>query len=159
MNKGFFGISAPKEFPVRNLDYGYTVLGGAFSVAGAAGTFVDIGLSLRLPCTGIYDFSANIRLALTGNAGTVWWMSAQLFNATDGVAITDSERLGVLTAQTGVLFQMTCPINMPVAVFGPKTIKVYVARNGSPGASWTTSTVESNIAGRTTLAYKKVMQS
>lgn len=148
-----YEINGVQAFPILN---GSSVLGSAFSITGTAGTYQDTGLSVTLPSAGTYKISVDARVGLTGNAGTLWWISLKLFNSTDSADVTNSERLAVLTAVTGQHFQMTCPIDIIVTVAASKTIKLYAARNGSGTPSWTVSTVESNSAGRTKISYEKI---
>ena len=139
--------------PITN---GSAVLASQFAITGTAGTFQDTGLAVTLPSAGTYKLTANVRGSLQGNAGTVWYLIAKLYNATDAADVANSERLIVLTDQTGQNFQMTCPIDVPVAVAASKTINLYAARHGVGSPSWTLSNIESNAGGRTTLSYQKI---
>ena len=150
---GEYLIGGETVFPIQNAE---SVLGSAFSITGTAGTYQDTGLSLSLPSAGTYRITADVRGRLTGNAGTAWWLTAKLYNSTDAADVTDSERLIVLTATTGMQLQMTCPINQVVTVAAAKTIKLYAARDGTGTPSWTASSIESNTAGRTAMSYEKI---
>jgi hypothetical protein len=138
---------------------GEATLGAAYSITGLAGVFEDSGLSVALPAAGTYLVTAEVRGQLKGNAGTAWWLSAEFYNSTDGAAVTNSERLIVLTATTAVLFQMTCPLSALVTVAAGKTIKLYVCRDGTGGASWTTSNIQgAAAAGQTQMRYIQIMK-
>lgn len=135
------------------------VLASVFTITGAAGTFQDTGLTITLPSAGTYMVTANIRGNLRGNGGagtTAWWLEAELYNATDLAIVTNSERLIVLTGTNAVTFQMTCTITWPITVTAAKTINLYVARNGNGTPAWTTSAIESNASGRTTMTFQLV---
>ena len=140
-------------FPIQTAE---SVLGATFTITGTAGTFQDSGLSVSLPYAGKYEITADVRGNLRGNAGTAWWLSGKLYNSTDAADVADSERLIVLTNVNTILLQQTCTINKIVEVAAAKTIKLYVARDGTGTPSWTNSAIESNTAGKTVLTYKKI---
>ena len=140
-------------FPIQNSE---SILGGTFTITGAANVFQDTGLSVALPSAGTYRITGNVRGNLRGNAGTTWWLTAKLYNSTDAADVANSERIVVLTNVNTVLLQQTCPIDAVVTVAAAKTIKLYAARDGAGGPSWTNSAIESNSAGRTVLSYEKI---
>lgn len=138
---------------------GEAVLASAFTITEAAGNFENTGLSVTLPSAGKYRITANARAALRPNGGagtTVWWLSVELYNSSDTAVVANSERLAVLTSTNSQLFQTTCPIDKIIEVTASKTIQLWAARNGNGTPAWTTSTIESNSAGRTTLSYEKI---
>jgi len=141
---------------VHAMDQGSAVLGSTFTITGAAGTYQDTGLFVTLPSAGTYRITANVRGRLQGNAGTTWFIQAELYNATDTAAVTDSETLVVLTNTTGALLQMTAPIDIIVTVAASKVINLYAARNGTGTPSWTLSTISSDSGGKTRLMYEKI---
>lgn len=135
-----------------------SVLGGAVTITGSNGVYIDTGLSITLPAAGTYLITADVRGFMNGTAGggtTAWWLTAKLFNSTDSADVANSERLIVLTGQAALPLQNTCPINMPVTVTASKTLRLYVSRNGNGTPAWTSSSIESNTAGRTNLTYLK----
>jgi hypothetical protein len=134
---------------------GSATLGSTFSITGTAGTYQDTGLSVTLPSAGSYRITANVRGVLQGNAGTLWWITAKLYNSTDAADVTDSERIVTLTGTTGLNLQNTAPIVTRVTVAASKTIKLYAFRNGDGSPSWTQSNIGSDANGRTTLMYEK----
>ena len=154
---GTSGYAARRDH-VHALTNSQSVLGSVFNITNAAGSFQDTGLSISLPSAGTYEILADVRCVLKANGGagtTAWWISVELYNSTDSAAVTNSERLGVLTGVNAQLFQTTTPISIPITVAGAKTIKLYACRNGNGTPAWTTSDIESNSAGRTVLSYKK----
>lgn len=135
---------------------GTSVLSSAFSITASAGTFEDTGVSVSLPAAGTYMMFANVRIALQGNAGTAWWISAELYDSTAGAAVADSERMiGYINSNT-IILQQTGTISMPVTVTEASTIKIYVTRNGAGSPSWTTSVISSDANGRTALSYMRI---
>lgn len=151
-------IDADRQVDFSDLYVAESSLGSAFSITGTNGTFQDTGLSLTLPSAGTYKFTINARAALTGNGGagtTAWWITIRLFNSTDSSAISLSERLAVLTGVTGQLFQMTCPLVTYVTVAASKNIRLEASRNGNGTPAWTTTNIESNTAGRTTIMAER----
>lgn len=138
--------------------YGESILGSIVTLTGTNGTYQDTLLSVTLPEAGTYRLSALVRGSINGNAGTVWWLTSRLFNSTDAAAVSNSEVLIVLTVVSGQGFQMTAPMEAIVTVSASKVIKLHVSRNASVGGSWTTSNVESNTAGRTSLRYIKILE-
>jgi len=141
----------------HNILNGESVLGGTISLTGTAGSYQDTLLSVTLPSAGLYRITANVRGALTGNAGTLWWLTAKLYNNTDSSDVANSERLIVLTGVTGQVFQMTTAIvSEGYSVSASKVIRLHVFRNGTGGPSWTTSQILSDANGRTTLSYEKI---
>jgi hypothetical protein len=130
-------------------------LAAEFTLASAAGTYDDTGLSVSLPAAGTYLLFADVRGVLTGNAGTFWYIAAKLRNSTDAADIADSEVMVVLTSVAAKLTQTTVPITaVPVVVAGAKTIKLYVKRDTD--GSFTTSKVGADANGRTRLSYLRI---
>lgn len=147
---------AARRDHVHAITNGSAVLGSAFNITGTAGTYQDTGLSVTLPDAGTYKITANVRGHLRGNAGTTWWIHCELFNSTDAAAVANSERMVVLTNVNTLLFQSTTPLDINITVAASKVIKLYAARNGAGGPSWTTSNIESDANGRTNLSYEKI---
>lgn len=135
---------------------GTAVLGSGFSITGTAGTYQDTGLSVTLPSAGKYKITCDVRGALKGNAGLLWWIHAKLYNSTDAADVANSERLVTLVGTTGVDFQNTAPINKIIDVNASKTIKLYAARNGAGSPSWTVSEISSDSNGKTEMSYEKI---
>jgi hypothetical protein len=138
---------------------GEAVLGSSFTIEDNA-QWVDTGLSISLPAAGKYELHGNVRgnasASITGT-NRLYWMSAMLYDATADEDVENSERLIVLTGASNTAFQMTAPLYKQITVSQPTTIKLYVRRdtNDTP-VGWTYSLIESNSAGRTTLAYKLI---
>lgn len=136
---------------------GQSVLGGAITLTGTAGTYQDTGLSVTLPNSGTYELTANVRANLRGGTtGTLWYLTAELYNATDAVAVANSERIIISINDNTLSLQTTCPISNIIQVASSKVINLFVFRNGSGGPTWNTSTINSDANGRTTLSYKKI---
>lgn len=138
------------------IENGSAVLGSSFGITGTAGTYQDTGLSVTLPSAGTFQVDADIRAALVGNAGILWWIHAKLYNSTDSADVANSETLVVLTGTTNLHLQNTAHISMTVTVAASKTIKLYAARNGSDSPSWTGSSIASDSNGRTRMRYAKI---
>lgn len=147
---------AARRDHVHAITNGNAVLGSSYDITASAGTFADTGLSVTLPSAGTYEITANVRGAMVGNAGTSWWITAELYNSTDSAAVTDSERLVVLTGTTALHLQNTCVITKIVTVAASKTIKLYACRNGTASPTFTVSQISSDANGKTELIYKKI---
>lgn len=147
---------AARRDHVHEITSGSAVLGSTFSITGTAGTYQDTGLSVTLPSAGTYLIDADIRGAVNGNAGTLWWIQAKLFNSTDSADVTDSETIIVLLGTSGTRFEITSSLSMLITVAASKTIKLYAARNGNTSPSWTLSQILSDANGRTRLRYTKI---
>jgi hypothetical protein len=141
---------------VAPIENGSSVLGATFNITGTAGTFQDTGLSVTLPGAGTYRVTADVNVKLTGNAGTGWWITLEFYNSTDAAAVANSERLGILTATTGVQQQIGLSMHKIITVAASKTIKLYAARNGSGSPSWTASDIASTANGRTEMSYERI---
>ena len=133
---------------------GESVLGSAFSITGSSGTYQDTGLSITLPAAGTYLITANVRGNLALATGANGFASVKLYNSTDAADVTSSERLIIYTVTTATNFQMTCPITAIVTVNASKVIKLYAKRQSA--GTWTTSNIESDANGRTTLSYEGI---
>lgn len=137
---------------------GSSVLGSSgFAITGSAGTFQDTGLEVVLPAAGKYTISGDIRGYLNGGSGSAWWISVKIYNSTDAAYIPDSERIVVLTGTSGVIFQMTCPIQIQdYEVDGSKTLRLHAKRDAvGGGATWTVSIIVSDSDGKTVLNYER----
>lgn len=136
--------------------YGIATLASYYGLSGTAGTFYDTGLSVTLPAAGTYRVTADVRSTMKGNAGTLWWISVKLYNSTDAADVSNSERLVVLTASSGVLLENSCSITTIVTVAASKVVKLYAKRDGQTSPTWTNSTVDSDVNGRTSMTYELI---
>jgi hypothetical protein len=59
----------------------------------ANGTYQDTGLSITLPMAGTYLIWVDVRGTADPATNPPGWITAMLYNATDNVYITESERL------------------------------------------------------------------
>jgi hypothetical protein len=136
------------------LDSGFSVLASSFFITAANGTYEDTGLSINLPAAGTYLLVADVRVSITFSAGGNGFITAKLYNSTDAADITNSHRLIMLEDAVNTNVQTTSSISIVVTVDGPKTIKLYVSRNGA--TTWTSSQIVNNANGTTTLSFVRV---
>lgn len=142
-----------------NTDSGFAVLGSAV-VLPAAGGYIDSGLSVALPRAGTYHLDANVRTSISGLVAINVNVSARLFNVTAGAVVPNSEIIANNLFLTGVAVltfgnDNTASIHVEHPVPGPATIRLELDRTDIIGLL-TTSSIESDAAGRTTLRYHRV---
>lgn len=133
---------------------GSAVLGSAFTLNAASGTYQDTGLSVTLPSAGTYKITANARGSLKGSTGSIWFIVAKLHNSTDAADVANSERMVILTGAAAIDAQNTGALDAIVTVAASKTIKLYAAR--LTDGTFTLSEISSDSNGRTTLMYEKI---
>lgn len=134
---------------------GSSVLSAAYSIAAAAGTYADTGLSVTLPAAGTYLITADVRATMLPNTGTGWYIVAKLYNSTDAADVTNSERM-VARENAAVLLDVSSTINVIVTVTASKVIKLYAKRDGSGTPTFTTSDISSDGSGRTAMMFTKI---
>jgi hypothetical protein len=149
-----FTVSPGNITLVSPLATAEAILGGAFTLNAASGTYQDTGISVALPAAGRYLLFADVRSGFQGNAGTFWYVVGKLYNSTDAADVASSEfDLGV-TLIPAVDFRSGGTLVKPVTVTAAKTIKLYAAR--FTDGSFTSSTIYSDANGRTRLSYLRI---
>jgi hypothetical protein len=130
-------------------------LGATYALTGSSGAWSYTGLSITLPSAGTYIIFLNARCSLLMSAGGSAWLSAKLYNDTDGADVPNSEQMVGLTNQTGAWLQSTSSAAVVITVAASKTIKLYAKRDGS-GPTFTISELPVDANGRTRMSYLKV---
>lgn len=134
---------------------GQSVLGSAFTLTQANGTFEDTGLSITLPAAGTYAIWYNVRGVISFSVGSSALIACELYNSTDAAAVTDSQRLVVYYNVTGASWANSIGANALVTVAASKTIKLYAKRDSA--TTWTTSVIQSDTTnGRTAMGYVRI---
>jgi hypothetical protein len=133
---------------------GESVLGADFTLSAANGTYQDTGLSLSLPSAGTYRIYIHVRGSVAFSAGSLGFITAKLFNSTDGTDVANSETLVVVHDSTTGSNQAATGAAMLVTVAAAKTIKLYAKRDSA--TTWTTSSIRSTVDGRTRMSYEKL---
>ena len=87
--------------------------------------YADTGLSVSLPGAGTYLITAKVAAVLDVSASAGGANYAQLYNATDGAAVTDSDVAIVPAAVTGVPLYGSATITHRISVAAAKVIKLY----------------------------------
>lgn len=147
-------LFAARRDHVHDIANGSAVLGSAFTLNATSGTFQDTGLSVTLPWAGTYKITANVRGALKGNTGSIWFIVAKLYNSTDAAYVTNSERMVILTGAAAIDAQNAAAMDIIVTVGASKTMKIHAAR--LTDGTFTLSEISSDSNGRTTLMYENI---
>lgn len=136
--------------------YGSSVLASGKTITGTNGSYQEItGVSLTLPESGTYFVEADVRGALNGNTGALWFLVVKLYNSTDAADVANSDTMIVLTSTSGKDFQSTAGIGVPVTVTSSKVIKLYAKRDSD--GTFTTSEISSDTNGKTRMRYVRII--
>ncbi len=131
---------------------GSVTLGSSVNLTAGAGAYNNTGMSVTLPAAGTYLVQANVRGAVTPTSVGNNFITALLYNTTDGAAVANSQRLVVYIYNTNYA-HATVPITAVVTVAAAKTIALY--------AFWTcpascSPNIGSDSNGATNLTYVKL---
>lgn len=149
-----FDVKKASLKTVRKLTNGTSVLAADYNITAASGTFVDTGLSVTLPSSGVYFIFCDVRVRLQMSSGTFAQINLKLFNSTDNANVSNSLRRAFGTTSTSQ-FQVTCPIQIPVSIASAKTIKLYAARDFD-GALSSSVIASGATTGYTVMTYIKI---
>jgi len=130
-------------------------LAAAFALNAAVNVYQDTGLSVALPSAGTYVITCNVRATLKISGGTYGYIEFKLFNSTDAADVASSETLVVYINALNQTFAISASASLVVTVAAAKTIKLYAMRNGD--GAFSSSSIDSDVAGRTRLGYLKVV--
>lgn len=124
-----------------------------FALDQANGDYQDTGIFVDLPRRGSYMLYANVKGRLQSASGS-GHLTAKLRNTTDGIDISNSERLIGYAGAINQENQATAVITAKVAVNGPKRIALFAKRDGA--ISWTTSEIHSSVDGKSSIRFVKI---
>lgn len=110
------------------------------------------GAAVTLPGPGTYEVIAEVRSRISNDAGGNGWIGARLFDATQGLALPNSERLIHQAVGVNSTRNLTGPIGAFVTVTQPTVVRVDAKRQGNS----TAASIHSDVNGWTRLAYHKV---
>lgn len=145
--------TARAEFPG---DSGVATLFGSVDLP-PSGAWTNTPLMVRLPRAGTYELDADVRGRLAGAPPLNTYMTARLWNTTEGNPVPNSERLvyqiiDLNPGDAGAGGNETAPISELITVSGPTTIRLQAQDNNATGMA-SIAQVYSDGSGYTTLRY------
>lgn len=122
--------------------------------------WTDIPLTVKLPKAGVYEIDANVRGRLQGPGPLNTGITARLWDATSGTAVSRSERvvyqlIDFSSDDGGAGGNQTAPISELVEVSGPTTIQLQALRRDAVGSA-SIAQIYSDSYGYTSLRYERV---
>lgn len=127
---------------------------GATQVDITSTTYSSTGFSITLPGPGTYLVWADMRQGVQISASPNGAINTEFYNTTDGAVIANSERLGLVAAQTGVVNTSTVHVQALITITASKTIGIYAKRASGP--TYTFCYLYSDADGRTRMGYIKI---
>lgn len=127
---------------------------GATQVDITSTTYTNTGFSITLPSAGTYLVWADMRQAIQVSASPNGAINTEFYNTTDGAVVANSERLGLVATQNGIVNTSTVHVQALITVTASKTIEVYAKRASGP--TYTVCYLYSDSDGRTRMGYVKV---
>ncbi|MFD5570477.1 hypothetical protein [Streptomyces cadmiisoli] len=127
----------------------------------ASGVWRNTGCQVTLPAAGTYQLDAMVRASLGGSSPLNAWISARLFDVSNGVMVPEALALVVqanVSASAGsVTFgqNVTGPIVAEYTVGGPTLIRIQVARTIAVGSP-TSARIHGQSDGQTRLRYRQI---
>lgn len=116
-------------------------------------SYAATGLSITLPSAGTYEVWAEMRQGVQVSASPNGAISTEFYNVTDGAVIANSERLGMVATQNGVVATGTVRMTARITVTASKTIEVYALRASGP--AYSACYFYTDVNGRTLIGYEK----
>jgi hypothetical protein len=134
--------------------YGSSTLGSTYTIPTDNGSYASTGLTTTLPGAGTYILICSVRTNIQASTTPGAYILTELYNTTDGAAITDSEQIGAYGSTINVAYYGTSTVFVFVTVAASKTIALYT-KTVAP-SSTATRTVNSDSNGRSRIGYVKI---
>lgn len=117
-------------------------------------TYANTGWATTLPSAGTYLVWADMRQGVQVSASPNGAISTEFYNTTDGAAIANSERLGLVATQSNLASTGTVHVEALVTVAASKTIELYARRFAGP--TYTFCYLYSDVDGRSRIGYVRI---
>jgi hypothetical protein len=117
-------------------------------------SYSNTGFSITLPSAGTYIVWADMRQAVQISASPNGAISTEFYNTTDGAAIANSERLGLVATQNNIASTGTVHVEALITVAASKTIELYARRFSGP--TYTFCYLYSDADGRSRIGYVRI---